>query len=220
MPARASTPDAPAEVTANGHAETGAAPAKSANGSAPAAAVEPAPAEVTRRRPAQVLVWPRPTDDLAAALSARGASSLALDKPEQPTVAVPDGAGVVLIDPVAGRLGRRTLHDLSKVAGSAGVPLVLLIGLGEVETEDEQVDPAVLVRPAAPNAGETLRVLLIEPGKVLAAALRASLRRAGHKVVHVVDDSRRGGRRRREDAGPDPAQPGAAVHRTCRTKRR
>ncbi len=147
------------------------------------------PDATARKRPVQVLVWPRPVDDLAAALGARGASSIALDQPEQPAVGVPDGAGVVLIDAVTGRLGKRTLHDLSEAAGKAGVPMVLVVGLGEVESEDLATDPAVLVRPAAPAAGEVLGVLLIEPGRVLAAALRASLRRAGYKVVHVVDDA-------------------------------
>lgn len=193
MPVRTATAtaEAPTEpASVNGSAETVPPPAESANGSAPAEAAPQTPAgDAPRRRSAQVLVWPRPTEDLAAALSGRGASSVALDKPEQPTVAVPDGAGVVLIDPIAGRLGKRTLHDLSRAAGTAGVPIVLLVGLGEVESEDEFIDPAVLVRPAAPNAGETLRVLLIEPGKVLAAALRTSLKLAGHTVVHAVDDA-------------------------------
>ncbi|MGQ0843151.1 MAG: PAS domain-containing protein [Sporichthyaceae bacterium] len=147
------------------------------------------PGRTPRPRGLQVFVWPHPTAALAEALGLRNASSVALDAPEQPSVVVPDGTAVLLIDPVGGRLGRRALHDLSEAASSAGVPSVLAVGLAEVESEDAVVDPASVLRAAAPRAGETLRILLVEPGRVLAAALRTSMRRAGHDVVHVHDDA-------------------------------
>lgn len=150
---------------------------------------EAAAPDAARKRVAQVLVWPRPTDALAEALGAHGASSLALANPAQPTVAVPDGAGVVLIDPISGGLARRVLHDLTEAATTAGVPVAVVVGLAEVESEDAVTDPATLLRAAAPNAGEELRVLLVEPARVLAAALRFSLRRAGCEVAHAVDDT-------------------------------
>lgn len=157
----------------------------------PTAAGEPSGAapDGARKRVAQVLVWPRPTDAVAEALGVHGASSLALANPAQPTVAVPDGAGVVLIDPIAGGLARRVLHDLTEAATSAGVPVAVVVGLAEVESEDAVTDPATLLRAAAPTADEELRVLLVEPARVLAAALRFSLRRAGCEVVHAVDDA-------------------------------
>ncbi|MGQ0466867.1 MAG: PAS domain-containing protein [Sporichthyaceae bacterium] len=145
--------------------------------------------DVARRRVAQVLVWPRATDAVAEALGGHGASSLALANPAAPTVAVPDGAGVVLIDPVAGGLARRVLHELTEAASSAGVPVAVVVGLAEVEHEDAVTDPATLLRAAASTAEENLRVLLVEPAKVLAAALRFSLRRAGCEVAHAVDDA-------------------------------
>lgn len=160
------------------------------NVTAQAAANGAVPGEIGPvRRPPHVLVWPRPSEALAAELSAQGASSVALDRTQTPAVAVPDGAGLLLIDSVTGRLGRRTLHDLADAATSAGLPVLLVVGLAEVESEDAVTDPADLLRAAAPGAGEVLRVLLIEPRRVLAAALRASLRRAGYEVVHVPADA-------------------------------
>ncbi|HEY3604146.1 MAG TPA: PAS domain-containing protein [Sporichthyaceae bacterium] len=140
----------------------------------------------------QVLVWPQPTPGLADVLTAKGLGSVALGRPEQPAI-VPAGTAVVLIDPGAGALRRKRLTELGAAVAAAGLPLLAVVGLAELDVPDGVSDPAVLLNCLVPS-GAVGRVLIIEEDPALAAAFGAGLALAGVRGWHAKTDEEAAGR--------------------------
>jgi PAS domain S-box-containing protein len=140
----------------------------------------------------QVLVWPAPTPGLADVLTARGLGSVALARPEQPTV-VPAGTAVVLIDPGAGPMRRKRLAELGAAVAEAALPLLAVVGLAELDAPDGAGDPLVLLNCLVPS-GTVGRVLIIEEDPALAAAFGAGLALAGVRGWHARGDLEAAGR--------------------------
>jgi PAS domain S-box-containing protein len=140
----------------------------------------------------QVLVWPQPTPGLAEVLTAKGLGSVALARPEQPAI-VPAGTAVVLIDPGAGPLRRKRLTELGAAIAVAGLPMLAVVGLAELDAPDGVSDPAVLLNCLVP-AGGVGRVLIIEEDPALAAAFGAGLALAGVRGWHAKTDQEAAGR--------------------------
>jgi PAS domain S-box-containing protein len=140
----------------------------------------------------QVLVWPQPTPGLADVLTVKGLGSVALGRPEQPAI-VPAGTAVVLIDPGVGPLRRKRLTELGAAAAAAGLPLLAVVGLAELDAPDGVSDPAVLLNCLVPS-GAVGRVLIIEEDPALAAAFGAGLALAGVRGWHAKSDQEAAGR--------------------------
>ena len=136
-----------------------------------------------------MLTWPRPSAELADALSARGLGCTALDRTEPPTV-MPAGTAVVLIDPQGGTIGRRMLHQLSAAVTLARLPLVLTFGFTEFAEGERLSEPAALIGAVLPEPGRQLSVLVIEPDKAVAVALGERLTEAGYRATHARTDGR------------------------------
>jgi PAS domain S-box-containing protein len=128
-----------------------------------------------------ILVWPRPHEATARALTSRGWSPVPIQQPrevaEQSRTQAP---AALLVDPLTSPVTRRMLVDVRAAAASAGLPMLVAAGLGEV-TRDAPYgnDPAALIGALRPPGQETPRVLLLEENRALAAAVGATLERRG-----------------------------------------
>jgi hypothetical protein len=140
----------------------------------------------------QVLVWPEPTPMLADVLNAKGLASVALARPEHPSI-VPAGTAVVLIDPGTGPMRRKRLSELGAAVAEAALPLLAVVGLAELDAPDGASDPAVMLNCLVPS-GEAGRVLIIEEDPALAAAFGAGLALAGVRGWHAKTDAEAAGR--------------------------
>ena len=150
------------------------------------AAPESAPAAAEAN--ATVLVWPDVADNLVNALSERGAPAAGVSRLQQIGEFDAPDATVLLVDPLAGPVSRKTLGDLRAAATRAGLPLVVVAGLTEAALEDTDVvlePPALLGALRAPGASGDPRVLVVEQDPSLATALGAGLLKKGMRAVYA-----------------------------------
>uniref|UniRef100_UPI001851ECC7 response regulator n=1 Tax=Sporichthya sp. TaxID=65475 RepID=UPI001851ECC7 len=135
-----------------------------------------------------VLVWPDAAAGLVAALSARGAPAAGVSRVPQIGELNSPGATVLLVDPLAGPVSRKTLGELRAAAGKASLPLVVVAGLTEAALEDAGAvlePPALLGALRAPGATGDARVLVVEQDPALATALGAGLLKKGMQAVYA-----------------------------------
>jgi PAS domain S-box-containing protein len=164
--------------------------AAAAEAAAAEATTAPAPAgpPTTLAGEAAVLVWPDAAAGLAAALNERGAPAAGVSRIQQVNELNAPEARVLLIDPLAGPVGRKTLGDLRAAAGKASLPLVVVAGLTEAPLEDAGAvlePPALLGSLRPPGATGDARVLVVESDPALATALGAGLLKRGMQAVYA-----------------------------------
>jgi CheY-like chemotaxis protein len=96
----------------------------------------------------------------------------------------------LLVDPLTGPVSRASLTRVRAAAASAGLPLLVAAGLGEVSRDAVHgSDPAALIGALRPAGSPTSRVLLVEDNPVLAEAMGATLERRGMQTLLSVSES-------------------------------
>jgi PAS domain S-box-containing protein len=165
----------------------------SARGAARPYAV-PAPFDFPVSKPAEpptleVLVWPHVHEATTAALSRRGWDSIAVRMPQE-VAQHRRQVAALLVDPLTGPVSRASLTRVRAAAASAGLPLLVAAGLGEVSSDMVHgSDPAALIGALRPPGSATSRVLLVEDDPVLAEAMGATLERRGMQALLSVSES-------------------------------
>jgi PAS domain S-box-containing protein len=158
---------------------------------APALAPPPAPTPAAGGGSAQqILVWPRPHESTARALTSRGWSSIPIQQPREVAAPGRAQAAALLVDPLTGPVTRRMLQDVRAAAVRAGVPMLVAAGFGEVRRDAAGGgDPAALIGALRPPGEGASRVLLLEEDPALAAAVGATLERRGMRPLVVRSES-------------------------------
>ena len=159
-----------------------------AAGADAAAEAETPPAPAETDGDAAVLVWPDAAAGLVAALSERGAPAAGVSRVPLISELNSPAATVLLVDPLAGPVSRKTLGELRAAAGKASLPLIVVAGLTEADLEDAGAvlePPALLSALRAPGASGDARVLVVEQDPALATALGAGLLKKGMQAVYA-----------------------------------
>ncbi|GAA0610587.1 hypothetical protein GCM10009547_10770 [Sporichthya brevicatena] len=149
---------------------------------------EPEPPAAPLSEDPAVLVWPDAASGLSGALSERGAPAAGVSRVAQVGELNNPGASVLLVDPLAGPVSRKTLGELRAAAGRASLPLVVVAGLTEAALEDSGVvlePPSLLSALRAPGRSGAARVLVVEQDPALATALGAGLLKKGMQAVYA-----------------------------------
>ena len=152
------------------------------------APAEPTAAPAELEGSAAVLVWPDAAPSLASALSQRGAPAAGVSRIQQIGELNAPEATVLLVDPLAGPVSRKTLTELRAAAGKAALPLVVVAGLTEAALDEAGAvlePPALLSALRPPGASGDARVLVVEQDPALATALGAGLLKKGMRAVYA-----------------------------------
>jgi CheY-like chemotaxis protein len=156
--------------------------------------VVPAPFGFPEPRPArsptqEVLIWPHVHEATTKALSRRGWDSVAVSIPQE-VAQRRRHASALLVDPLTGPVSRASLTRVRAAAASAGLPLLVAAGLGEVSADAVHgSDPAALIGALRSPGSPASRVLLVEDDPVLAHAMGATLERRGMEALLSVSES-------------------------------
>jgi len=136
-----------------------------------------------------VLVWPHVHEATTRALSRRGCESVTVRMPQE-VAERRQHAAALLVDPLTGPVSRASLTRVRAAAASAGLPLLVAAGLGEVSSDAVHAsDPAALIGALRlPGASASL-VLLVEPDPVLAEAMGATLERRGMRALLSLSEA-------------------------------
>ncbi|WP_028984660.1 PAS domain-containing protein [Sporichthya polymorpha] len=149
---------------------------------------EPEPPAAPLGADPAVLVWPDAAAGLSGALSDRGAPAAGVSRVAQVGELNNPDASVLLVDPLAGPVSRKTLGELRAAANRASLPLVVVAGLTEAALEDSGVvlePPSLLSALRAPGRSGAARVLVVEQDPALATALGAGLLKKGMQAVYA-----------------------------------